>query len=386
VYRIDDLRAVAMYNVRGFPNIDMQPLVSVIIVNHNRASLLSQCLQSLLLQSFREFELLVVDNGSEDTSCALVSGLANRDSRVCLISLDKNLGFGGANNVGFSRSRGKLIALFNNDAVADARWLEHLVSAIGQRPEVGMCAGKILFYGTNVIDKAGHLIFPDGQNRGRGTGQIDEGQYDQPGETIFADGCAALYRRELIQQTGGFDEDFFAYADDADLGLRGRWLGWTSLYAPEAVVYHRHSSTSGCYSLQKIYWVERNRFWLAVKNLPLPLLLSMPGLTLYRWTWNLWAAVLGRGAAGNFRQQASARALLWCFLRAYKDALIGFPAMWRKRRQIMGTRRLGRGGFYALLFKYRIKARTLAFQDADLSIRRHAEMDGLEEPVFSEFR
>jgi GT2 family glycosyltransferase len=351
----------------------MQPLVSIIVVNHNRAELLSHCLESLLNQRYRDFEVLVVDNGSADRSCALVSALVNRDRRVSLISLEKNLGFGCANNAGFSRARGKLIALLNNDAVADAGWLGNLVTAIRARPDVGICASKILFHNTNVIDKAGHLIYLDGQNRGRGTGETDQGQYDQPEETLFADGCAALYRRELIEQTGGFDEDFFAYGDDADLGLRGRWLGWKSLYVPQAVVYHRHSSTSGCYSLQKIYWVERNRFWLAVKNLPVPLLLSMPGLTVYRWFWNLLAAVMGRGAAGNLRRQSPAGELFRCFVSAYWDAFRGFPKMWRKRRNIQKTRRLRKAEFYALLFKHRITARTLAFQDADLSVRRQTE-------------
>jgi GT2 family glycosyltransferase len=248
-----------------------------------------------------------------------------------------------------------------------------------------MIAGKILFHGTNVIDKAGHLIYPDGQNRGRGTGQLDEGQYDRPEETIFADGCAALYRRELIHQTGGFDEDFFAYADDADLGLRGRWLGWKAVYVPEAVVYHRHSATSGCYSLQKIYWVERNRFWLAVKNLPLPLLLAMPALTAYRWAWNICAALSGRGAAGNFRREAPVRALFGCFLQAYRDALRGLPKMWRKRREIQRARRVKDAEIYALLFRHRITARTLAFQDADPSIRQQVKGDEPEAPAFSPF-
>ena len=236
---------------------------------------------------------LSFDNGSRDHS------LENRGVR--LLPLTGNRGFAAAVNLGVLQARGELVALLNNDAVASPEWIEQLMSGIGASPDVGMCASKILFHGSDVIDKAGHLIFPDGQNRGRGTGERDRGQYDVTQEVLAADGCAALYRKEVLKQAGGFDERFFAYAEDADLGLRARWLGWRCLYVPEAVVHHHHSSTLGPYSPRKIYWVERNRLWLALKNFPLPLLLLNPVFSGYRLVWNLSAALLRRGAAGNFR-------------------------------------------------------------------------------------
>jgi len=101
-----------------------------------------------------------------------------------------------------------------------------------------MAASKILVWESReTIDKAGHLIYPDGQNRGRGAGELDRGQYGQVEETAWPDGCAAMYRKEMLDRIGGFDEDFFAYADDAELGLRGRLAGWRCLYMPDAVVY-----------------------------------------------------------------------------------------------------------------------------------------------------
>jgi len=108
------------------------------------------------------------------------------------------------------------------------------------------------------IDKAGHLIWPDGQNRGRGTGETDHGQYDRVEETAWPDGCAAMYRKDMLDLIGGFDEDFFAYADDAELGLRARLAGWRCLYIPTAVVYHHLGSTLGRYSAERLVLIEDN--------------------------------------------------------------------------------------------------------------------------------
>lgn len=338
-----------------------EPLVSVVVVNRDRAKLLAGCLDSLLKQSLKEMEILVVDNASTDGSRQVVESIG--DARVRLLPADRNLGFAGGCNLGISRARGRFVALLNNDARAEPGWLQALVQALQEHPKVGMCASKILLADSRIIDKAGHLIFWDGQNRGRGTGEPDDGQYDLPEEVLCPDGCAALYRKEMLNEVGGFDEAFFAYADDADLGLRCRWRGWTCLYVPEAVVYHRHSATSGPYSTQKIYWIERNRLWLAVKNFPLPLLLLNPFLTAYRWLWNLTAALAGRGAARNFLQVGSPGLLAWTAMRAYFDALRGLGRMLRKRRHIRSSRRLGDLEFYRLLLRHRISARALAFQD-----------------------
>jgi len=167
----------------------------------------------------------------------------------------------------------------------------------------------------------------------------------------------------VLKEIGGFDEDFFAYADDADLGLRARLLGWTCVYVPDAVVAHQHSSTTGSYARDKIYWVERNRFWLAVKSFPLPLLLLNPFFTLYRWLWNLLAAFLGQGAAGHFRRGHSLWLLTKTILRANWDAIRGLGNFLEKRRKIRKSRRLSDLSFYRLLWRFRISARVLALRD-----------------------
>jgi len=335
-------------------------LVSVIVVNHNRLALLEECLDSLMAQTYPNLEFLVVDNGSSDKSCEFVGSIPDR--RLRLISLESNLGFGVACNEGIKESHGDWVALLNNDAVAAPDWIEAMVRAISSS-KMGMCASKILFADSEVVDKAGHLIYLDGQNRGRGTGELDRGQYDEQEETIFPDGCAALYRRRMLEELGGFDEDFFAYADDADLGLRARLLGWECVYVPDAVVKHRHSATTGSYSIEKIYWVERNRFWLAVKSFPVPLLFLNPLFTLYRWLWNVLAAVSGRGAAGHFLRGHSFGQLVKTILRAYWDSLSDILRFLEKRSSIRKSRTLSDYSFYRLLWKFRISARVLAIYD-----------------------
>ncbi len=350
------------------------PLVSVVVVNHNRAELLRECLASLLRQSYCPVEILVVDNGSEDHSDAVVASFPK--GLVRLKRLDRNLGFAAGSNIGIRESKGEMVALLNNDAVAGSCWIEKLVEAMQSSVQIGMCASKVLFSETNVIDKVGHLMYPDGQNRGRGTGEEDRGQYDRQVEVFFPDGCAALYRRQLLNDVEGFDDSFFAYGDDADLGIRARWMGWECLYVPEAVVHHHHSATSGPYSREKAYWVERNRFWLAVKNFPLPLLLLSPILTMNRWAWNLLAAAVGRGPAGNFRRETSLAALLVEVLRSQRDGFRSLGRMFRKRRNIMASRRISSLEFYRLLLRFRISARKMSFQDLDYAFRkRHDSSD-----------
>ncbi len=340
------------------------PTISVVVVNWNRRDLLRACLLSLRAQTQRDFEVIVVDNGSQDGSPAMVLA---EFPEVVLIRNTENRGFCAGNNQGIRQAGGRYVALLNNDAEADPRWLEELVSGLRAAPDVGMGASKILFYESrDVIDKVGHLIYPDGQNRGRGCGERDRGQYDQPEEVLLPDGCAALYDRRVFESAGLFDEDFFAYGDDAELGLRARLAGWRCMYVPTAVVYHHHSSTLGRFSEQRLVLVERNRLWLAVKLFPWRLLLLNPLYSAVRLGANAVAAARGCGEAGRFAGERGWWRLLRCVLRAYAQALGGLPAVWRKRRQVRHTRKLSDREFLRLLRRFRISARELAFQTAPL--------------------
>src|SRR6185295_8132750 len=137
-------------------------------------------------------------------------------------------------------------------------------------------------------------------NRGRGSGQIDHGQFNKLEEVLWPDGCAALYRKEMLDQIGGFDEDLFAYGDDAELGMRARVAGWGCLYVPTAVVRHHRGATLGVLSSRRLELIERNRVLLAVKHFPISLLWLNFGYFLLRLGAGGWAALKGKGEVGRF--------------------------------------------------------------------------------------
>ena len=337
------------------------PLVSVIVVNWNREELLRACLDSLRRQSFRDFELIVVDNGSTDGSRNTQSDGTYPGARWILNP--SNRGFGSAANQGIKAARGAYIALLNNDAEAQPAWLGALQEGLDGRPDVGMVASKVVAWDNRgVIDKVGHLIYPDGQNRGRGSGEPDHGQFDQMEEVAWPDGCAALYRREMIDTIGGFDEDFFAYADDAELGLRGQLAGWKCLYMPEAVVYHRLGATLGRFSEQRLFLIERNRVWLVAKLFPWSLILTSPLYFALRMMATLPAVLSQRGEAGQAKRQMGGFRLLACLMKAQAAALAGLPRMLRKRKVVEKFRKLSPAELRAVIRRFRIPLRDLVWK------------------------
>jgi GT2 family glycosyltransferase len=339
--------------------------VSVIVVNWNRGELLRACLRSLAAQSgVSSFEVIVVDNGSTDNSDEVVQEFTRTSGvPVQLIRNARNYGFCAANNQGIRAARGEYIALLNNDAEAEPQWLEAMCSELRDRPEFGMIASKILVYeDPRKIDKAGHLIYLDGQNRGRGSGEIDTGQYDRIEEALWPDGCAALYRKAMLDEIGGFDEDLFAYGDDAELGMRARIAGWRCLYVPRAVVRHHRGSTLGLLSSRRIELIERNRLLLAVKHFPISLLCLNGFYWIARVAAGVTAALRGRGEAGRFPGAGGKLRIAFALLKGIAEALVLTPRTLRKRRSLRRLRRLTPKQIRRLLFQYRIPLKTLTEQ------------------------
>ena len=340
------------------------PLVSIIVVNWNGMRFLDDCLASLRDQTWPHREFILVDNGSRDGSTERLRSWAQRLPCAQAIYLPENTGFCRANNLAFARARGEWIALFNNDAIARPNWLEELIRQRDVVPGIGMVGGKILFQEPDgVIDKAGHLIYWDGQNRGRGTMEPDNGQYDKAEEILWPDACAALYHRKLFEETGGFDESFFAYGDDADLGMRARLLGWRAWYVPTAVVHHRHSATAGAYSPLKIMLVERNRLLLAIKNFPLLLLLQNPYWTFRRVGWYAYAALRRQGSAARFVENHGWGRMLLNLAWSYAGVARLLPGALQSRRRIQRTKRLSNDQAMELLRRFRIDVRDLTLRD-----------------------
>jgi GT2 family glycosyltransferase len=334
----------------------MVPEISVVVVNWNRREYLHACLESLARQRNVCFEVIVVDNGSSDGSAEMVR--AEFDAR--LIANATNRGFCEANNQGFAAARGQFIGILNNDAEAAPDFLAALRRAFDVAPDIGMAAAKVLVYeDPRRIDKVGHLIYPDGQNRGRGTGEFDRGQYDRMEECLWPDGAAAMYRKAMLDEIGGFDEDLFMFGDDAELGLRGRIAGWRCLYIPDAVARHHRGGSLDPSSTRRIFLIERNRVLLAAKLFPWSLLLVNGYYFAMRLAAGLLAAARGKGEMARFPGIANTLRLTWAILRADLAAIAILPRMLRKRRLIRCMAKLTPGEVRELILRNRIPVRAL---------------------------
>ncbi len=339
----------------------MKSLVCVIVVNWNGVRHLVECLDSLLRQS-APCGVLVVDNNSSDGSVAMVR--ERYGGRVELIVNPQNWGYARALNIGIRATTDPFVIVLNNDTVADRDFVDRLAKAALADQRVGMCAPKILSLSDpTLIDNAGQCLYRDGIGRGRGRLQRDVGQYDKPGEVLLPSGCAALLRRTMLEEIGGFDEDFFAYCDDTDLGLRGRLAGWKCVYEPSAVVYHKYSGSSDAYSPLKAFLVERNRCWVALKCLPLPFLAAAPFFTLLRLCAQAYGVARGSGAAARFARRRSALALALIVFRAWAAALAGAPKMVKKRRRVQRSRAVSNAEIRRWFAEFGLSVREIALVD-----------------------
>jgi GT2 family glycosyltransferase len=329
------------------------PIVTVVVPTLAADDALAACLRSLEAQTFEQFEVIVVDNSGERRVQA-------GGSRVRVIANPRNVGFGSAVNQAFRASESEFLATLNDDAVADPRWLEALVAAAGASPGAGMFASEVRMAGCGTLDSAGMLIAADGSSKQRGHGQ-DAAKFAAMTEALLPSGSAALYRRKMLDEIGLFDELFFLYCEDTDLGLRARWAGWECGYVPGAIVEHRYSHSSGRASPLKAYYVERNRLYTAIKNLPFTMLARAPLMTLARYFWHVVLMIQGRGKAAEFRRAGFSASLLpFLVIRAHASALFRMPRLMAERRRIRRQARLSVPEFEQLLARYSISVRQVA--------------------------
>jgi GT2 family glycosyltransferase len=330
-----------------------------VVVNWNGGAVVREAVLSLLAQDV-ETEVVVVDNASTDGSADALEVAFG--ARIRVLKNATNVGWGAGNNAGIRASDAPFVVVLNSDAVAAPGFVRELVAAAESGPRVGMVAPKVLDYAeAGRIDTVGHLLYPDGLNRGRGRLEVDRGQFDGVGDVLFPSGAAALYRRAVFDDVGLFDEAFFLYGDDAELGLRARLAGWGCVLAPRAVARHRYSHSSGAYSTLKAFHVERNRIFVLWKLLPWTWILLSPAWTALRLALQGWGAVSGRGAAGRLARDTSVVHLVAVTLRAWLHAAVGLPRVLRERRALV--RRLSSGEWTALLRAHRLSAREVALKD-----------------------
>lgn len=301
------------------------PVASIIIPHLNGRHHLDDCLTSLRRQSFRDFEILLVDNGSTDGSQAYV---CQNYPEVTLIELGQNRGFTGAGNAGWANAEGEFIILLNNDTEVDERWLQEIVVAFGRHPDVGIIASKMLLFDRrDHFHTAGDFYRLDGIPGNRGVWQRDRGQYDREEYVFSACGGSAAYRRTMLDEIGFLDDDFFFSCEDVDIAWRAQLAGWRVLYVPTAVVYHKLKATGG--DVTGSYYDGRNFLYLLWKN--------YPGSLLRRHWWPVLRAQLKiTGAALRAWRGAAARARL----RGQMAGLLGGIKLWPKRRQIQRSRRV----------------------------------------------
>jgi GT2 family glycosyltransferase len=248
------------------------PRVAVVVPNWNGAAYLEACLASLTTQTCPA-ALILVDNGSTDASRELVRRL---HPEVRIVALPGNLGFAAAANRGIEaalQAGAEFVALFNNDAVAEPDWLAHLLEAALEEPGLGTVTGKLLRMDGRRIDSTGDQLSSWGWAYPRGRDESDAGQFDGPEQaSVFCGtGGASLYRGAMLTQTGGFDESFFAYLEDQDLGFRAQLAGWRARYVPRAVARHHMMGTSSRLPGFDRRQMLRNSVLLWVKDMPAPL-------------------------------------------------------------------------------------------------------------------
>ncbi|MCY3802325.1 MAG: glycosyltransferase family 2 protein [Chloroflexi bacterium] len=253
------------------------PKVSIAIVNFNGEALLRKNLPDVLRQDYQDFEIIVVDNGSTDGSVKL---LEEEFPEVRVVRLEQNAGFAAGVNRAIESSNGDYVATLNNDARPNPDWLSNLVTFAEENADFGMIASKMVFdHDPAIINSAGISLDLAGIAWDRMVGDRGGG----PSREIFGPSAgAALYRRRLFDDVGGFDESFFAYLEDVDLAWRARLAGWRCWYVATAAVRHEHSATAIEGSPFKNFHLGRNKILSILKNYPFPqLLLHAPLIVFY---------------------------------------------------------------------------------------------------------
>lgn len=274
----------------------MNKLVSIIILTYNSEKYIENCLRSVLEQTYKNIELIIIDNASKDNSVKIIENWKPASPAGGLkignfkfFKNLRNLGYAGGNNIGIRQSRGEYIIVINPDVVLDKDYIKIVVDEFEKDLQIGSVQGKVYQMNngikTKIIDTVGFEFFKSGRIIDKGQGEQDIGQYNQPCEIFGVNGAAAAYRREALNSVNlnqeYFDEDFFCYAEDFDLAWRMKNRGWKSVYVPQAMLWHDRTSSksiSGGWKefrktrksqslwMRRISW--RNTWFAFIKNLP----------------------------------------------------------------------------------------------------------------------
>lgn len=322
-----------------------QPKVAVIVINWNGKYLLEECLTSVENQDYNNYKIIFVDNGSKDKSVEFVK---EKFPKIEVISLDKNTGFAKANNIGMHRvfkdSEVEYVAILNNDAMVEKNWLSEMMKVVVQDDKIGSVAPKIKkYYKRNIIDSIGNAIHLDGGGVSNHINEIDNGQFDDIKEIFGPSGCAALYSKKMLMdvEINGdfFDDDFFAYFEDIDLNWRARLKGWKSFFASNAVVYHKHSETTGLYSPFKAFHTHRNRYFVVIKNYPLSFWPKAILALLSCYFYSIFGVAKNKGPSARLMEKTSFLSVVKILIKGWCDVVRCFPLMLKKRKIIQRSKK-----------------------------------------------
>jgi len=302
---------------KGFPL-----KVSVVVPNWNGMRFVGMCLDSLSKLDFLDYEVIVVDNGSTDGSREMIE---EQYPGVRLLKLPDNMGFAIACNEGIKVSNAEYIVLLNNDIEVTSDWLRELYEGMERHPECGMGTTKMMFLDQrDVFYNTGDLFHSWSSGGGRGQGEKDTGQYEKEDYVFGACAGAGIYRREFFNQVGLFDEDFFIFAEDVDLNMRGQLQGLKAVYLPKAKVYHIGTATVGLYSDRYVYLCKRNDIWVFIKNYSLKMY--------FKYLFSIWKHQFTDIKYFTYRGQGQV------LLKSKWDALKLLPQILCRRSKIQSTR------------------------------------------------
>jgi len=319
--------------------------IAVIVINWNGRKYLNDCLSAIYNQSFKNYVVYFVDNGSTDGSVEYVK---ENFPRTKIVALEENKGFAEGNNIGIRAAlkdeKVEGVICLNNDTIVGPEWLASLVETANKSKKIGMVASLAIFP-DGEIQSAGLSLEKALQNNMLGGISLGYGRdenfkpLNREREVFAPSGVAAYYKREMLEEVGLFDEDYFIYAEDLDLGIRGRMAGWKCYLSPDARLVHFHSKTMGGFSFKKIYLQERNRYFTAIKDLSFPFLLQFFYFDISLKVKQLF---FESRVTERVKENISKINLIKLFIKIYFSVLIALPKMIKKRINVQRNIKISR--------------------------------------------
>ncbi len=392
----------------------MKPKVSIIILNWNGWKDTIECLESLYQITYPNYDVILVDNGSEDESIEKIKEYCDgkikveskffkydpnnkpikiieyareeaeaggrkekkitdspSNRKLTIIKNEKNYGFAEGNNIAlrysFKDSSIRYIVTLNNDVIVDSNWLNEMMIIAERDNKIGSVMPKVLHYDSpHLINTTGILITGDGSGANRGFLEKDNENFSIIEEIFGPSAVSTLYRKKTLEniKVRGwyFDPDYFVYNEDTDLAYRMMLCGWKSIFTPRAITYHKHSATSGTYSAFKSYYSQRNRWWTSFKNYPFSYVIYSYFYYVVKMVLIFRAYKKGEGRAPIFVKKLSFKKIIYILLKSFFDAHKELPALIKKRREIQGKKVINKKTMKDIFKKYSIKISEIPYK------------------------